>query len=68
MAELFFLGEGFPLGFNLDCLIAPLLANYLGDFWVGKTRVLRDYFRLMMLAVEDERCVMSVHVSATIDR
>jgi len=63
MAELFFLSEGFPLGLDFDCLIAPLFADYLRDLWVGETRVLRDDFGLVVLAVEDECCAMSVLVT-----
>jgi hypothetical protein len=66
MAELFFLSEGFPLSLDLNCLIAPLLANYLGDLWIGETGVLRDDFGLLMLAVEDESFVMSVIVTISI--
>jgi hypothetical protein len=63
MAELFFLSESFPLGLDLNCLIAPLFADDLGDLWVGEARILRDDFGLMMLAVEDECCVMSVTIT-----
>jgi hypothetical protein len=63
MAELFFLSESFPLGLDLNCLIAPLFADDLGDFWVGEARILHDDFGLMMLAVEDECFVMSVTIT-----
>jgi len=29
VAELFFLGEGFPLGLDFDCLVAPLFTDDL---------------------------------------
>jgi hypothetical protein len=63
MAELFFLSESFPLCLDLNCLIAPLFADDLGDLWVGEARILRDDFRLMVLAVEDECFVMSVSIT-----
>ena len=62
MAEFLFLSEGFPLCLDLNCLIAPLFADNLGDFRIGEARVLRDDFGLMMLTVEDESFVMSVVV------
>lgn len=63
MAKLLFLSERFPLSLDFDCLIAPLLANDLGDLRVGETGILRDDLGLMMLAIEDECFAMSVAVT-----
>lgn len=54
MAEFLFLSKRFPLVLGLWRLILPLLANDLGDLWIGKTRVLGNNLRLVLLTIEDE--------------
>jgi hypothetical protein len=62
MVLLLLLGEQLPLVLALLGLLAPLLADDLGDFWVGKPWVLLHHLGLVVLAVEDEGYV-SVCVS-----
>lgn len=62
MAELLLFGESFPLVLHFDCLVAPLLADNLGDFRIGKAWVLGNDFALMMLAIKDECYDMSVKI------
>lgn len=60
MTKLLFLCKRFPLVLDLGRLILPLLADDLGDLWVGKTRILSDDLGLMVLTVQDESYAKSV--------
>jgi hypothetical protein len=54
VALLFLLGQQLPLVLALLGLQAPLLADDLGDLWVGEPRVLLHHLRLVVLAVKNE--------------
>ena len=54
MALFLLFGESVPLGFDVFPLVLPLVADDLGDFRVGKPRVVGDYLGLLVLSVEDE--------------
>lgn len=62
MAKLLFFGESFPLVLHFRRLVAPLLADDLGYYWIGKTGILGDDLSLMMLAIEDECYGISVRL------
>lgn len=54
VAEFLLFSKGFPLVLDFRSLIAPLLADYLGDFRVCKAWVLGNDLALMMLAIKNE--------------
>jgi hypothetical protein len=51
---LLLLGKLLPLVLALLGLVAPLLADNLGDLWVGEPWVCLHHLGLVVLAVEDE--------------
>ena len=60
MTKLLFFCKRFPLVLDLGGLVLPLLADDLGDLWVGKTRILSDDLGLMVLTVQNESYEKSV--------
>lgn len=58
VADLLLLGEPLPAGLDVVGLLAPALADQLGDLGVREPRVLRGHLGLVVLAVEDEGCLL----------
>jgi len=51
MTALLLFGKRFPLVLDLGRLVLPLLADDLGDLWIGEAWVLSNYLGLVVLTV-----------------
>lgn len=60
-----YLGQVLPVSLYFGRRLSPVVADDLGDLWIGQTRMLSHDMCLMMLTVQDECCAVMVNAILT---